>query len=314
LCFNRLLVPYLRNLVSDHPGIRASTFGRFAHSLGHRIDLSDEERADADLRKAEAAGIQPSVDAILVDEWQDFLPAWTRFALATLRPGRGGALLAGDEAQALYRDADVDKALADRVVREISLDQPYRCTAPILRVAAALDSAFTIEGIDNAPEGEPVDLVWAETPIEQAASVAADVSLLLEDGRRPQDIGILVTYRRHIGAVCRALTARDIPYQVVRNVEADAYQRDNPVVTVMTVHSAKGYEFAAVFLVGLEGLPQPDSPENARWPKVGYVGATRARDQLVITYSKDGYYLNRLRELPSQTRRWTWPDDYPVEA
>ncbi|WP_328459461.1 AAA family ATPase [Actinoplanes sp. NBC_00393] len=314
LCFNRLLVPYLRGLVSDQPTVRVSTFGRFAHSQRHRIDLGDEERADADLKVAKNRGIQPAVDAILVDEWQDFLPAWTRFALETLRPGRGGVLLAGDEDQALYRDVDVSKALAGRSVREITLGQPYRCTAPILRVAAALDSAFTIEGIDYAPEGEPVDLVWAESPIGQAEAVATDAYLLLADGRRPQDIGILVTYRRHIGAVCRALAGRDIPYQVVRNDEADAYQRDTPAVTVMTVHSAKGYEFAAVFLVGLEGLPQPDSPENARWPRVGYVGATRARDQLVVTYSKDGYYLNRLRALPTYTRRWTWPDDYPVEA
>ena len=314
LCFNRLLVPYLLNLVSDQPTVRVSTFGRFAHSLGHRIDLSEETRADSDLRKAELQGIQPSVDAILVDEWQDFLPAWTKFALKTLRPGRGGALLAGDHDQALYRDVNVPKALAGRSVHEIALDQPYRCTMPILRVAAALDSAFTIEGIDEAPEGEPVDLVWAETPIAQADAVATDVYLLLADGRRVQDIGILVTYRRHLGAVCRALEARDIPFQVVRNTEADAYQRDTPAVTVMTVHSAKGYEFAAVFLVGLEGLPQPDSPENAHWPRVGYVGATRARDQLVITYSKDSYYLNRLRALPTYTRRWTWPDDYPVEA
>ncbi|MBU2663381.1 ATP-binding domain-containing protein [Actinoplanes bogorensis] len=314
LCFNRLLVPYLRSLVEEKPNVHVSTFGRFARAQGHSLNLSEEAKADADLQKSINRGIVPTLDALLIDEWQDFLPAWTTFAFATLRPHRGGALLAGDRIQALYWDADNDKALAERAVEEIDLTQPYRCTAPILHVAEALDPAYTVTGIDDAPDGEPVDLVWADSPRDQADAVAADVKLLLADDRRLDEIGILVTYKRLVGAVCHALADRDIPYRLVKSSGADDYQHGLPAVTVMTVHSAKGYEFAVVFLVGLEGLPRPDTAENARWGRVGYVGATRARDQLVITYSKDGHYLDRLRALPNHTRRWTWPDDYPEGA
>lgn len=38
---------------------------------------------------------------------------------------------------------------------------------------------------------------------------------------------------------------------------------------------------------------------------------TRARDQLVVTYTRDGLYLERLARCPSVSGS-TWPDDYKV--
>ncbi|MEU8009107.1 3'-5' exonuclease [Micromonospora parva] len=316
LCYNRLLVPHLRRLLADTPSVQVSTFGRFAQVLGHRIDLRDELHSEMDLGRAIRRGITPSIDGLLIDEWQDFFPAWTRFALASLRPGRGGAMLAGDPVQALYRDGDARNALAGRAIDELQLNIPYRSTREILDVAAALDPTFTVTGARHAPDGEPVDLIWAEKPVSQALAVAEDIRLLLDQGqRKPHEIGVLVAFKRGIGAVARALDEANVPYQIARSWEPDSYQPSKPAVTVMTVHSAKGYEFAVVFLVGLEGLPAPDGTiETARWGRVGYVGATRARDQLLITYSKDSYYLDRLRSLEGDIRRWTWPDDYPEGA
>ncbi|WP_406075315.1 3'-5' exonuclease [Micromonospora sp. NBC_01638] len=316
LCYNRLLVPHLRRLLADTPSVQVNTFGRFAQDMGHRIDLREELHSEADLGRAIRRGITPTIDGLLIDEWQDFFPAWTRFALAALRPGRGGAMLAGDPVQALYRDGDARNALAGHAIDELQLDIPYRSTREILDVAAALDSTFTVAGAGQAPAGEPVDLIWAEKPASQALAVAADIRLLLDqEQREPHEIGVLVAFKRGIGAVARALDEANVPYQIARSWESDSYQPSKPAVTVMTVHSAKGYEFAVVFLVGLEGLPAPDGTiETARWGRVGYVGATRARDQLLITYSKDSYYLDRLRSLEGDIRRWTWPDDYPEGA
>lgn len=315
LCYNRTLVPYLEALVWGHSNISVYTVGRFTSVLRVRISLDDEEQAERDVSRA-LFDIEPAYDAILVDEWQDFMDAWTRLILAAVRPGRGGVTLAGDPKQALYRDANRDVALAGRTVEVASLLKPYRSTRQILDVTSALDPTMDVGGREHSFDGEPVDLVWAENTASIADALARDIQLLLDlDGRQPQDIGVLVTRKWDMGKVLYALKKADIAAEPVYPSKAAEFDLLKPVVKVMTVHSAKGYEFDVVFLVGMEHLADPDGSERAsREGRSGYVGATRAKDQLVLTYSKENVYLDRIRALPDElVRQWVWPDDYPEE-
>ncbi|KRF37391.1 3'-5' exonuclease [Nocardioides sp. Soil805] len=313
LCYNRMLAPYLKKLTSAHPNIRVNTVGNFSASLGVRMSLNDPDRAWRDLDAAVRRGLVPAIDAVLIDEWQDFYPAWTALAERVLRPGRGGIVVAGDPKQALYHDLGMDKPVSIPL-KTLTLTRPYRSTRQILDVTSALGKQLDVEGRDHAFEGEPVDLVWATTSADQAASVARDVVLLLQSGARvPQDIGVLVTRKWAMGGVARALDEADVPCHVVYPSQAEDLDLAEPKVKILTVHSAKGLEFDVVFLVGLEQLPDPDGTNDVdRQGRTAYVGATRARDQLVLSYSKDNAYLERIRALPEATlRRWVWPDDYP---
>jgi hypothetical protein len=313
LCYNRMLVPYLERLVHGHGNISVLTVGRLASLLGVRVSLDDEERAARDVAR-QFAHVSPVFDALLIDEWQDFFPAWTELAMAATRPGRGGIMLAGDPRQALYRDSDMEGALRGRHVEYIALGRPYRSTRQVLEVTSALGEGLDVDSRDLSMVGEPVDLVWAENPREQAAAVTRDIELLLQTGeRRPEDIGVLVTRKWAIGRLMAAMRDADIPCRSIYANQAAELDLAEPVVKVMTVHSAKGLEFDVVFLVGLEHLPDPDgSASNDRQGRTGYVGATRARDQLILLYSKDNTYLERVRSLSSDVlRRWVWPDDYP---
>jgi DNA helicase-2/ATP-dependent DNA helicase PcrA len=69
----------------------------------------------------------------------------------------------------------------------------------------------------------------------------------------------------------------------------DAEADGSGVVTLMTLHTAKGLEFPVVFLTGLEdrvfpharSLGEPDELEEER--RLAYVGLTRARERLYVS-------------------------------
>ncbi|MBI2597403.1 UvrD-helicase domain-containing protein [Candidatus Daviesbacteria bacterium] len=69
------------------------------------------------------------------------------------------------------------------------------------------------------------------------------------------------------------------------------------VVTLMTLHSAKGLEFPTVFMVGMEeglfphsrSMLNPQELEEER--RLCYVGITRAKEKLYLTYSRQRLYF-----------------------
>jgi DNA helicase-2/ATP-dependent DNA helicase PcrA len=71
----------------------------------------------------------------------------------------------------------------------------------------------------------------------------------------------------------------------------EAPKEDAGVVTLMTLHTAKGLEFPVVFLTGMEDGTFPhmrslhDDAELAEERRLAYVGLTRARERLYITRS-----------------------------
>ena len=70
-------------------------------------------------------------------------------------------------------------------------------------------------------------------------------------------------------------------------------------VTLMTLHSAKGLEFQTVFMIGMEeglfphsrALLQISELEEER--RLCYVGITRAKDKLFLTYARQRLYLGQ---------------------
>jgi len=90
--------------------------------------------------------------------------------------------------------------------------------------------------------------------------------------------------------------------------DADSYD-ERARVTLMTLHSAKGLEFSIVFLVGLEEglfphkLSIDDDAALEEERRLCYVGMTRAKDRLVVTWvHQRRFYGRQSQESTSPSR------------
>jgi DNA helicase-2/ATP-dependent DNA helicase PcrA len=88
--------------------------------------------------------------------------------------------------------------------------------------------------------------------------------------------------------------------------DQDALRDQQSLVTLMTLHNAKGLEFNSVFMIGMEEGVFPHSrsiEENSleEERRLAYVGMTRARERLTLTHAAArALYGNRSYNLPSR--------------
>ncbi|OGW89724.1 MAG: hypothetical protein A3A73_04535 [Omnitrophica bacterium RIFCSPLOWO2_01_FULL_50_24] len=90
--------------------------------------------------------------------------------------------------------------------------------------------------------------------------------------------------------------------------DLDTWDEGSDSVTLMTLHTAKGLEFPVVFMVGMEEEVFPhvnslrsDTGELEEERRLCYVGMTRAKEKLVLTYANSHrLYGIRQHHLPSR--------------
>jgi ATP-dependent DNA helicase UvrD/PcrA len=88
--------------------------------------------------------------------------------------------------------------------------------------------------------------------------------------------------------------------------DQDALRDQESLVTLMTIHNAKGLEFGAVFLIGMEEgiFPHVRSIEEQgveEERRLAYVGMTRAKERLTLTHTATrSLYGTRAHNLPSR--------------
>ena len=88
--------------------------------------------------------------------------------------------------------------------------------------------------------------------------------------------------------------------------DQDTIQEEQSLVTLMTLHNAKGLEFGAVFMIGMEEgiFPHSRSIEEQgieEERRLAYVGMTRAKERLTLTHaSSRSLWGSRAHNLPSR--------------
>lgn len=109
--------------------------------------------------------------------------------------------------------------------------------------------------------------------------------------------------------------------EVALVADVDLYAEDENSVVLMTLHSAKGLEFPVVFIVGMEeglfpgyrSITSGDNSEVEEERRLCYVGITRAKEELFLTYARMRMQNGKtqynqpsrfLDELPAHYIKW----------
>ena len=244
---------------------------------------------------------------VLVDEAQDLTPAHLQLLRALVEPGPDDLFLAEDSHQRIYGKKITLSHYGIQVRgRSRRLTRNYRTTRQNLDVAFGILDPGTYEDMEGQAEEhryvsprsgpEPL-LLHAVDRADELDKAAELLRVWLEQDRdsedsAPENIAILVRDRYQRDAVVNGLAQHGVE---VRAVDREAAGRGRPVV--MTMHRAKGLEFRKVLLFDVSSNAIPRSLRDQQYSEADrddallrersllYVAATRARDQLAISWS-----------------------------
>jgi len=221
--------------------------------------------------------------AIVIDEGQDFEPAWlTSLEFLLHDPADGVLWVFHDPGQALYRDDRVAELGLDR----LELFEDYRSPAPVAELAARFYHGPTEPYAVTDAGRQPV-IVAAEPGRDTVEAVRKQLHRLLEEeGVRPWHVAVLsgasatkseVWKRRRFGnvelwngAIDEGGASLGLPAEEIPDAPPDA-----GIVLFETVRRFKGLERPVVILCELPG-------EGLRLDQLLYTALTRATAHLVV--------------------------------
>ena len=320
LCFNTVLATHLKNVIEaeKYSNLESKHFHQWIREIGQQVDLKcgikDEEITHMlEAIRSDYLDKLEKYDAILIDEGQDMAKEWLEFIVNMLRsPQKSHLLLASDGAQNLYNRKYTLKSVGIQAAgRTKILRENYRNTKQILdcangflkddQVHASSDSEdnnFMIEADTAARTGPEPFIKECSSFDEEVDETIKKIKLLRDMGVQPRDICILYFNKNQLGHIESKLIDQKIYYNPISKSAEHKRNFDysNNVVKVSTIHSAKGLDFDYIFILGFgKGLDKRYNESK----KLIYVGMTRAKNQLMITYSSSnmGKIVSGIAEL-----------------
>jgi len=136
-------------------------------------------------------------------------------------------------------------------------------------------------------ELEKEDSAEADARLENLQELIGSVREYEDDAEQAGETGTLAGYLERVALVADVDTMKDVP-----------------LVTLMTVHGAKGLEFRTVLLTGMEeetfpyrGLDEAHADELDEERRLAYVAVTRARERLYVTHATSRTLFGRTQYL-----------------
>jgi DNA helicase-2/ATP-dependent DNA helicase PcrA len=194
--------------------------------------------------------------------------------------------------------------------REISLWEAT-AEAETAGVGAAPQKALkafrgTIESLMSAAMELEVPELIEEVLARSGYMESLEAERTIEAQGRIENLQELVSVAREWREQAQDATLSAFLQEVSLYSDQDAIRGDGSLVTLMTLHNAKGLEFRAVYLIGMEEgiFPHSRSIEEQgieEERRLCYVGMTRAQERLTLLHASSRMlYGGRSHNLPSR--------------
>ncbi|WP_310463339.1 3'-5' exonuclease [Sphaerotilus sp.] len=332
LCYNRARADQLDALVRQRPvgdRVQVRTFHRWCQELLRRrgIDLPAEPGSEAFYAELPRTVAQAITDgripaggysAVLIDEAHDFDDDWLRTAACMVSPHTRSLLVLYDDAQSIYQTSRRRFSFASVGIqaqgRTSVLRLNYRNTAEVLTLALACaqglllpgeparlrpdDEVQTVPPATSGRHGPKPVLLLAQDPADEAEQIAERIGAARKRGVAWSDIAVLCRTRAQLAPIAQALQRRGWPVESMGETDFRRFDWQQSRIRLLTLHSAKGLEFALVLVAGLQALPwRGESLDDAA--RLLYVAMTRATHALVLSACGASPIVERVQQALS---------------
>jgi superfamily I DNA/RNA helicase len=287
--------------------------------LKNDLKIKDYQIPDFIEKIEKSEAILPKYDAILIDEGQDFETDWLRLVSLLINEDTQSLLLVEDRAQTIYkrkRSYLQDTGLSFQGRSKV-LTINYRNTAQIVKFAWNFyreHSVFKNKVVNRELEGEIIapqstkrkgpepGILKAPNFFHEMKIVAKQIKKLHEERKVPLH-EVLILYRvkkTHkypiIDIIQRSLKEASLPfYWITENDQSKrTFEKEDGLVKISTIDSSKGLDFQAVFIVNVDSMPFPLEEDKEREVSLLYIGMTRAKQYLCLSYSSESEFTRYL--------------------
>jgi len=233
---------------------------------------------------------------------------------------RATMTIVGDDAQNIYtwRGSSVDFILQFHRhlpnVKDYQLCMNYRSTEAVVTIANSVmrfipTLPFKEKMVAHRKGGQKPEVHFFFRGSDECDWIVNSIERLMQttavsavSAQTVPTIAVLSRYNADLFKIEERLHKKGIPYQLCTQYSPDQDRAATHQITLATLHASKGLEWDAVFFMNLNDdvFPSRKSDEDIICERrLFYVGITRAKHALYLTYSRCEKSLSRfVREIP----------------
>ncbi len=238
---------------------------------------------------------------IFVDEFQDTNELQYRI-LKELINENANCLCVGDPDQSIYRFRGANPSIINQYVKDYhayveKLIVNYRSNSTIINHANRLIRrnyrAYKKDLIPNKKHTNNISSYIFMSQDEESKFVLNKIKVWIEDGIRPEEVAILYRQHHRCYHLINLLKIEEFNYYHEINSNLNSHH-----INVLSIHQAKGLEFDAVIILGLESNTFPSMHTHQKLlleeeRRLMFVAITRAKEHLIFTHIKYNDYFQR---------------------